>query len=158
MEKGSVRAGGTLKPARWLGGPLAVQYLSEEWAELALERVETDETVQKAVKGMDLSVLAIILSPPKDCYGFIFVDFKDGALAEYRVGHDYHAVTDDIEPTFVVSGHYDVFAQINQGHITERKALLSGKLHLTGGLFKALKHMRAMESVTHSLLSIECMV
>ncbi len=155
MEKPSVRAGGTLKPVPWLATPLAVQYLSEEWAELALERIETDADVQRVVKGMDISVLAIVLSPPEGCYGFVYVDFTDGRLAEYRVGHDYHAVGDDIDPTFVVSGHYDVFAQINQGEITERKALLSGKLHLTGGLFKALKHMRAMETITHSLLSIE---
>ncbi len=145
-----------MKPPARLGHLLAVRYLTEEWAELALERVEADERILAAVKGMDISVLAIILQPPEGCYGFIYVQFRDGGLAEYRVGHDYHAITNDVRPTFVVSGQYDVFAEITRGDITERKALLAGKLHLTGGLFKALKHMRAMEAITHALNDIEC--
>ena len=85
-----------------------------------------------------------------------FIFWFEYVEKEYRVGHDYHTITDDVSPTFVVSGTYDVFAEITRGDLTERKALLSGKLHLTGGLFKALKHMRAMERITHALNDIEC--
>lgn len=131
--------------------------MSEEWAELALERVESDERVAKAVHGLDISILAIVLQPPQGCYGFVYVHFEDGGLSEYRVGHDYEAVTKGLGiPTFVVSGKYDVFAAVNRGELSERKAILTGKLHLTGSVWRALRHMGAMEAITQALNSIEC--
>lgn len=150
------RAAALKAPSR-LRGALAIRYLTEEWAEKALERIEADEGVAEAVEGLDLSILAIILDRPDGCYGFIFVRFEDGALAEYRVGHDYMAVTHGLgTPTFVVSGRYEVFSQVQKGELTERKAILTGQLHLTGSLWKALRHMSAMEAVTRALNSIEC--
>ncbi len=131
--------------------------MTEEWAALALEAVESDEAVAAAVEGLDLSILAIVIGAPPECYGFVFVRFEEGSLSEYRVGHDYEAVTKGLgAPTFVVSGHYDVFASINRGELSERRALLTGKLHLTGSVWKALKHMSAMEAVTRALNTIEC--
>lgn len=136
---------------------MPVQYLTEEWAELALQKVEEDRGITRAVEGIELSILAIVLGAPKGCYGFVYVHFDGDGLAEYRVGYDYAAVTKGVEPpTFVVSGQYDVFAAINRGKLSERRALLTGKLHLTGSLVKALRYMRAMEAVTKALNSIPC--
>lgn len=124
---------------------------------MALERVEDDEGVARAVEGLDVSILAIVLEAPQPCYGFVYVRFEEGSLAEYRVGHDYAAVTKDVgTPTFVVSGRYESFAAIQRGQLSERKAILTGKLHLTGSVWKALRHMAAMEAITRSLNSIEC--
>lgn len=134
-----------------------MRYLSEQWAEAALERVESDERVGVALAGFDMSILAIILGPPKGCYGFIFVSFEDGVLKEYRVGYDFEAATVGMpKPTFVVSGEYPVFCAINQGELSEKKALISGKLHLTGGMLKALRHMSGIEAITRALNDIEC--
>ncbi len=150
-------ASGSLETEAAIAGLLPVRYMSEEWATLALEAVESDPEVAKAVEGLDLSILAIVIGAPEDCYGFVFVRFEEGSLSEYRVGHDYEAVTKGLEaPTFVVSGHYDVFSAVNRGEITERRAILTGKLHLTGSVWKALKHMSAMEAVTRALNGIEC--
>lgn len=136
---------------------MGTPYLSEAWAARALERVETDPEVLAAVKGLDISVLAIILDSPKGRYGFLYVAFDGTGLSEYRVGFDFDAVTKGLDsPMFVVSGPYEVFAQITRGELSERKALLTGKLHLTGGLLRALRYMRALETVTAALNSIEC--
>ncbi len=136
---------------------LAIQYLSQEWAEAALARVESDAEVRSALKGVKISILAIILGSPEGRYGFLYVAFDGTGLSEYRVGYDYDAVTKGLEsPTFVVSGPYEVFASVVRGEITERKALMTGKLHLTGGLLRALRHMNAMTIITDSLNSIEC--
>lgn len=138
---------------------MGIQYLTEAWAERALERVENDPDVLKAVRGLQISLLAIILGSPDGRYGFLYVAFDGTSLSEYRVGYDYEAVTRGLDsPTFVVSGPYEVFAQIARGELSERKALMTGRLHLTGGLLKALRHMRAMEAVTRALNSIECEV
>lgn len=131
-------------------------YLSEEWAEEALRRVETDERIQKAAKGIDVSLLTIFTEAPDHAYGFLYVHFKDGGLLEYRTGHRAEDVLQDRSPTFVVSGTYGNFLEVQRGEISERRALLAGKLHLTGSMFKAMKHMRALETITGVMREIPC--
>jgi hypothetical protein len=146
-----------LKPPTPSPRPLAVAYLSEAWAEQALRLVEGDPRIRQALDGVELSLLTIILHPPKGRYGFIYTAFDEGGLVDYRVGHDFSSVTKDItEPTFVVSGEYGVFASIQRGEMSERKAILSRRLHLTGSMVKAVRHMRALETFTQVLQSIPC--
>ncbi len=136
---------------------MQVSYLSESWAEQALRLIETDKRVHAALKGVELSLLTIILHPPKGAYGFMYAAFDKQGLADYRVGHDFGSVADGIPPpTFVVSGDYKVFASVQRGELTERKALLTGRLHLTGPMLQALRHMRALEAITAVLSSIPC--
>lgn len=132
-------------------------YLTEPWAEAALAAVESDPAIAKVVHGLDLSILTIITGAPEGRYGFFYAAFDGNGLSEYRVGYDYEAVTHGIdEPTFAISGPYEVFAAIQRGEIGERKALLTGKLHLTGSLIKALRHMHAMETVSAAINRIPC--
>lgn len=134
-----------------------MQYLSPEWAEQALRLVETDPRIRRALAGVEVSLLTIILHPPKGCYGFLYAAFDRDGLKDYRVGVDLQAVARGLpEPTFTLSGEYDVFAAIQRGELTERKALLAGRLHLTGGLLKALAHLRRLEAITGVLSSIPC--
>lgn len=134
-----------------------MQYLSPQWAEQALRLVETDARIAREVKGTEVSLLTIITHPPKGCYGFLYAAFDRDGLKDYRVGFDFASVARGLgEPTFTISGDYATFAQIQRGELTERKALLSGKLHLTGGMLKALKHMRQLEAITAVLTSIPC--
>lgn len=136
---------------------MQVQYLSPAWAEQALRLVETDPRLERALQGFELSILTIILHPPKGCYGFLFAAFDEDGLKDYRVGFDFASVVRGLpEPTFTVSGEYPVFAAIQRGEISERRALLSGKLHLTGGMVKALRHMRTLEAFTQVMSSIQC--
>ncbi len=119
--------------------------------------MESDERILKAVHGIEVSILTIVLHPPEDAYGFVYASFDGAGLHDYRVGKDYAAVTTGMPaPTFVVSGEYEVFSAIQRGEMTERKALLRGKLHLTGSMLKALRHMRALETITQVLREIEC--
>jgi hypothetical protein len=134
-----------------------VQYLSPAWAEKALRLVETDPRIDRALQGVEVSILSIILHPPKGCYGFLYAAFDADGLKDYRVGFDYASVTKGLaEPTFTVSGEYSVFAAIQRGEITERRALLSGRLHLIGGMVKALRHIRTLETFNEVLCSIPC--
>lgn len=136
---------------------LAFRYLTEPWAEAALQRVESDDRIQAAIHGIDLSLLTIILNPPRRTYGFMYTAFDGEGLRDYRVGMDFATVTRDLPPpTFVVSGDYAVFSAIQRGELTERRALLSGRLHLTGSMLKALRHMRALETITLVLREIPC--
>lgn len=133
-----------------------LQYLSEKWADEALRRVETDDRIKDAAKGIDVSMLTIFTEAPEGAFGYLYVHFKDGGLLEYRTGHEAEDVLGDRNPTFVVSGTYENFVAVQEGEITEKRALLAGKLHLTGSMFKAMRHMRALETITGVMREIPC--
>lgn len=134
-----------------------VQYLSEAWAQEVLKLIETDPRVAKALDGLEVSILTIILHPPKGCYGFLYVAFDADGLADYRTGHDFHVIAKGLpEPTFVISGDYEEFAAIQRRELSERRAILSGRLHLTGSMVKALRHMRVLESIAEVMTAIPC--
>lgn len=143
--------------SRKAAAPKEVQYLSEAWAQEVLKLIETDERVGRALDGLEVSILTIILGPPKGCYGFLYVSFDADGLADYRTGHDFQAVAKGLpEPTFVISGDYQVFAAIQRRELSERRAILGGKLHLTGSMVKALRHMRVLESIAEVMAAIPC--
>lgn len=131
--------------------------MSEPWAQEVLKLIETDDRIHKALNGLEVSVLSIILHPPKGCYGFLYAAFDAEGLADYRTGHDFHAVTKGMpEPTFVVSGEYEVFAAVQRRELSERRAILTGQLHLTGSMVKALRNMKALEAITQVTSEIPC--
>jgi putative sterol carrier protein len=157
-KKGTVGATHGLKPRKRVAKALSeLVYLTEPWAQAALAAVESDAGIVKAVKGIQLSILTIIKDPPQGRYGFFYAAFDGNGLTEYRVGYDYEAVTTGMDaPTFAVTGPYQVFAAIQRGELGERKALLTGKLHLTGSLVKALRYMHAMETISGAISGVKC--
>ena len=134
-----------------------VQYLSEPWAQEVLKLIETDARIAKALDGVAVSILTIILHPPKGCYGFLYAAFDENGLADYRTGHEFQTVAKNLpEPTFVLSGDYHVFAALQRRETTERRAILTGQLHLTGSMVKALRYMRILEAITEVTSTIPC--
>jgi hypothetical protein len=134
-----------------------MQYLSEPWAQAVLNLIETDPRIERALGGLEVSILTIILHPPKGCYGFLYAAFDADGLVDYRTGHDFHAVAKGLpEPTFVISGDYEVFAAIQRRELSERKAILTGRLHLTGSMVKALRYMRVLEAITAVTATVPC--
>lgn len=135
----------------------AMQYLSEPWAQQVLKLIETDARITQALDGLDVSILTIVLNPPKGCYGFMYAAFDGGGLADYRTGHDFNAIAKGLpEPTFVVSGDYQVFAAVQRRELSERRAILTGQLHLTGSMVKALRYMKVLEAITEVTAEIPC--
>lgn len=135
---------------------MAIQYLSEAWGEAALQRLREDDDVQRALARVDVSLLSIIRDAPEGCFRFIYARFADGVLSDYRVGHDFASVQDVPKPTFTVSGDYTTFAACQNGDLSEKRAVLTGRLHLTGGLTRALRYWHALEALTECLRAIEC--
>ena len=155
LPKKTAEAAKEAQPAAKPAAP--VQYLSEPWAQKVLSLIETDRRVAEALDGLEVSILTIILHPPKGCYGFLYVAFDANGLVDYRTGHDFHAVAKGLpEPTFVVSGDYKVFAALQRRELSERKAILTGQLHLTGSMLKAMRYMRVLEAITEVTSEIPC--
>ncbi|MEK6984910.1 MAG: SCP2 sterol-binding domain-containing protein [Candidatus Thermoplasmatota archaeon] len=136
---------------------MSIPYLGPGWGRKALEVMKSDPRVAEAVKGVDLRLLIRIRETPPGRYHYLYAHFDGTGLADGRMGHD----GDDIlatlpEPTFTIEGPYDVFASVQRGELTERKAILSGRLHIKGSRLLALRYMGALETVTEVLGEIPC--
>lgn len=138
-------------------GPVAVAYLGPEWGKRALRVIRSDPRVQQAVRSLELTVLTVIDDPPKGRYGYFYAAFAGKGLAAGEVGHmDDGKLAALAPPDFTIRGPYEVFAAIQRGEITERIAVLSGRLHVEGSRIAALRHMGALETVTAALAEIPC--
>lgn len=132
-----------------------VDYLGSGWAARALWVVENDPEVRAAVASTEVALAVAIEDAPPGRAETLFVRFSGGGLAAWHFGAA--PVPADLgEPDFTLRGPYAAFAQVQQGHTTGRKALLSGQLRLEGGMLAAMRHMRALEAITGALARIPC--
>lgn len=129
--------------------------MTEAWVQAAFDHIRGDPRFAKAAQRVDIGILSILTDAPPESYGFLYVRIGDGELKELKTGHRYEEVAEGIEtPEFVVSGDFKVFEQIHAGNLSERMALLRGKLHLTGSMRKALRYMGTLETLTSVLREV----
>ncbi len=48
------------------------------------------------------------------------------------------------------------YLALQRRELSERRAILTGQLHLTGSMVKALRHMRILETITAVTSEIPC--
>jgi hypothetical protein len=135
---------------------LTVPYLGPGWGRKALAVMRTDPRVQESLQGVKLRLLVRITEVPAGRYTYLWADFDGAGLADARMGHAGDGALEALEPTVTLEGPYAVFAAIQRGELTERKAFLSGQLRLHGSRIQALRHMGALEAVTGALAEIPC--
>lgn len=137
---------------------MTVPYLGPGWGRKAIAAMGQDPRVKAAVKGVKLAVLTRIENPPHGRYNYLYARFDGTTLADGRMGHEEAEL--ELEglpaPNFTITGPYEVFAAIQRGELTERKAVLSGRLHVKGSRLMALRYMGALEAVTEVLSEIPC--
>jgi hypothetical protein len=136
---------------------LTVPYLGPGWGRKALEVMRTDPRIREAVRGIEVRLLTRIHDAPKGRYGYLYAAFDGTGLSDGRMGHAGDGVLETLpKPTFCIEGPYTAFAAIQRGELSERKALLSGRLHVKGSRLAALRHLGALEAVTEVLSEIAC--
>jgi hypothetical protein len=135
---------------------LTVPYLGPGWGRKALALMRTDPRVQEAVQGVKLRLLTRIRDAPEGRYDYLWADFDGKGLADGRMGNEGDGVLETLAPTVTLEGSYEVFAAIQRGETTERKAFLSGLLKVHGSRIQALRHLGALEAVTGALAEIPC--
>jgi putative sterol carrier protein len=128
-----------------------MKYLSTEWVEAGRRLVEGHPLVVSRTKGVKASILCIIHDSPDHVDDVMFIDFDDGQVKEIYAGTLSEFERRKVKPVFVVEGEYETFVEIQEGRLTQATALMKGRLRLRGSLFKALKHMRALEAITQIL-------
>lgn len=128
-----------------------MKYLSREWVEAGRRRVEGHPLFVARTKGIRASILCIVHESPDHVDDVFYIDFDDGQVKELYAGSLAAFEKRGLSPVFVVEGEYETYVAVQEGRLTQATALMKGRLRLKGSLFKALKHMRALEAVTQIL-------
>jgi putative sterol carrier protein len=109
------------------------QYLTEEWRAEAERRLKAELTPER-MNHITSSMSNVYLDCPGGDTKYLLFRFEDGALAEIVLGTGEPPAAE-----FLITGSYDVFAQISRAELGAQKALMTGKLKLKGNMIKALK-------------------
>jgi putative sterol carrier protein len=108
-------------------------YLTEEWRAEAERRLKAELTPER-MNHITSSMSNVYLDCPGGGTKYLLFRFEDGALTEMALG-----TGEPPEAEFLITGSYDVFAQISRAELGAQKALMTGKLKLKGNMIKALK-------------------
>jgi putative sterol carrier protein len=110
-----------------------LHYLTEEWRSEAERRLKAELTPER-MNRITSSMSNVYLDCPDGTAKYLLFRFADGALTEFALG-----TGEPPEAEFLITGSYDVFAQISRAELGAQKALMTGKLKLKGNMIKALK-------------------
>ncbi len=109
------------------------RYLTEEWRTEAERRLKAELTPER-MNHITSSMSNVYLDCPGGETKYLLFRFEEGALAEIALGAGEPPAAE-----FLITGSYDVFAQISRAEMGAQKALMTGKLKLKGNMIKALK-------------------
>ncbi len=131
-----------------------MKYLSKRWVDAGRRLVEGDPRFVSRTQGIRASILCVVHESPEHADDVFFIDFDDGEVKELYAGSLQEFEQRDVKPDFTVEGAYETYVSIQAGLLAQSTALMRGRLKLKGSLFKALKHMRALEAVTEILRDV----
>lgn len=127
------------------------KYLSREWVDAGRTRVESDPAFRSETEGIQASILCVIQEQPEHADEVLYIDFRDGHILDLYTGDKATFEARGVKPTFEVHGDYNTFMQIQEGHLSQTTALMRGRLRLKGSLLKAMRYMRALDTITDIL-------
>lgn len=110
-----------------------LMYLSTAWRDEVEKRLKELLSPEK-MKYVTTSVSFNYLNCPDGKDRCLYFQCKEGNITEVAL--------DDAgsrQAEFVISGNYDLFAQVTRGLMSSQRALMSGKLKVKGNMVKALK-------------------
>lgn len=108
-------------------------YLSTAWRDEVEKRLKESLSPEK-MKFVTTSVAFNYLNCPDGKDRCLYFTCKEGNISEVALDDPGNR-----QAEFVISGSYDLFAQVTQGMLSSQRALMSGKLKIKGNMVKALK-------------------
>jgi putative sterol carrier protein len=109
------------------------KYLSPEWAEEVVKRVNEKLTPEK-MKHTTSSMLTINTKCPDGKDRAVYYEIVNGVVKEVSIREGKMP-----QAEFTITADYQLFARISRAELKARRALMSGKMKLKGPLVKALK-------------------
>ncbi len=113
--------------------PEKLKYLGPEWEREVEKRLKAGLTPEK-MNNLTSSMTNLYRNCPDGKEMFFHVAFTDGTVSRVKTGEGTGP-----EAEFLITGDYQVFAQISRAEMGSQKALMTGKLKLKGNMVKALK-------------------
>lgn len=115
------------------------KFLSEEWGEEVREALNSSDTVQNAIKGVELTVQQVVTDVPDQGEVKYWTQFKDGEV-NGEIG--------EVEnPDVTITQNYDTAAAMNKGELNAQAAFMQGKLKVTGNMGKLLQNQGALQAI-----------
>jgi putative sterol carrier protein len=109
------------------------KYLSPEWAEEVVKRVNEKLTPEK-LKHTTSSMLTVNTKCPDGKDRAVYYEIVNGVVKEVSIREGKMP-----QAEFTITADYQLFARISRAELKARRALMSGKMKLKGPLVKALK-------------------
>jgi hypothetical protein len=120
-------------------------YLSRQWIDAARRRVETQADLAAVVGPISMSLLLVVTDRPALDGEAIFIRFENGRLTDVTHGPRTTMETKHGDADFTIWGSYETFSEIHSGRLTEKLAVLSGRVRLKGSMFRALRLLKVVE-------------
>ncbi len=134
------------------GEDVKLQYLSKEWIDEVIKRVEASLTAEE-MKHVSSSMVNIVENCPDGSTRHMYFRFEDGLLAEALVGTSDDEVASK-EAEFRIIGEYDTFAKISRAELGARSALMRNKIKLKGNMVKALRLSSVVDKLNKIIATV----
>ena len=121
-------------------------FLSEEFLAAGESAANANPEVQQAIAGLDLSMVIDVADGPDGDFTY-HIAILGGKVAIRRGNLD--------EPDARVRNSYDVAARLARGELGNQMALFTGKIKISGGLGKLVKHQGTLDLIQATLSDID---
>ena len=124
------------------------KYLSPEWAEEVVKRVNEKLTPEK-MRHTTSSMLTVNTNCPDGKDRAVYYEIVDGVIKELSIKEG-----EMPKAEFTITADYQLFARISRAELKARRALMSGKMKLKGPLVKALKLSPLVDQLNEVIATI----
>lgn len=126
---------------------MAVQFLTEEWADEVERALNSHEGFTQAIRDVDLSLQFLVTDVP-DRQDIPYYVRLSGGRAEVAPG-------ELPNPDVSVANSYETAVEISKGELNTQTAFITGRLKVQGNLAKLMMHQGALQQFANAVSDIE---
>ena len=125
---------------------MAIQFLSQEWADEMTKALNASEDFQKAASGQSAKLQQVVTDAPQ---GEVKYYFKlEGGQAEVQLGE-----LADAEAT--ITQNYETAVGVTKQEINAQNAFMQGKLKISGNMMKLMQLQSVVNAMPKAVSHID---
>jgi putative sterol carrier protein len=129
------------------GGPVAVKYLTEEWAQAVTDALNSSDDFQKAATGQQAKLQQVVTDAPGGGDVKFYFKLADGNV-EVALGE-----LTDAEAT--ISQNYETSVAVDKGELNPQNAFMQGKLKISGNMMKLMQLQGVINAIPKAVSGLE---
>ncbi|MDP8970071.1 MAG: SCP2 sterol-binding domain-containing protein [Actinomycetota bacterium] len=126
---------------------MAVQFLSEPWAQAVTEAINGSEEFRKAASGKRLKLQQVVTDAPQRGEVRYYLAIDNGS-AQVALGE----ISD---PDATLTQHYDTAVAISKQELSPTAAFMRGKVKISGAMTKLLALQPALAAVPSAVRNVD---